>query len=81
MEILTKGAIKNFTVDDPYVDVKVEYYDNTKGVLLCKEEIETILKGLSIAIDTMAFDGNFNSTYHELMDIQSEIKNAISRLK
>lgn len=81
MEILTKGAIKNFTVDDPYVDVKVEYYDNTKGVLLCKEEIETILKGLGIATWTMAFDGNFNSTYHELMGIQSEIKNAISRLK
>lgn len=82
MEILAKGAIKNFTVDDPYVDVKVEYYDNTKGVVFNKEELKIILEALHTATDKFCLDDDLeNPKFFEMADLMSGISDAISDIK
>ena len=81
MEILTKGAIKNFTVDDPWVGVKVEYYDNTKGVIFNKEEMKIILEALKTATDKFCLDDDFdNPKFSKMMDLRSEISDAIANI-
>ena len=82
MEILVKGAIKNFTVDDPWVDVKVEYYDNTKGVVLNKEELKIILDALKTATDKFCLDDDLdNPKFFEMAGLMSDISDAISNIK
>lgn len=81
MEVLTKGAIKNFTVDDPWVDVKIEYYDNTKGVVVNKEELKVILEALKTATDKFCLEGDLeNPKFYEMMDIISVISDAIANI-
>lgn len=79
METLVKGAIKNFTVDDPYVDVKVEYYDNTKGIIFNKEELKIILDALQTATNKFCINDDLdNPKFFKMVDIMSEISDAIS---